>query len=97
MWKVPIDRLEIDIDSDMLGRWSHAPRSEEHTSELQSRVDIVCRLLLEKKKGLFAGLERRQITLRESFYILLEDLGQARRPRPSGALEMGQIQKFTLL
>src|SRR5438105_15922984 len=25
-------------------------RSEEHTSELQSRVDLVCRLLLEKKK-----------------------------------------------
>src|SRR6266536_4433849 len=28
-------------------------RSEEHTSELQSRVDLVCRLLLEKKKNLF--------------------------------------------
>src|SRR5207249_10674292 len=27
-----------------------ARRSEEHTSELQSRFDIVCRLLLEKKK-----------------------------------------------
>src|SRR5207247_7155684 len=27
------------------------PRSEEHTSELQSRVDLVCRLLLEKKKN----------------------------------------------
>src|SRR5438105_12330134 len=27
-----------------------AARSEEHTSELQSRVDLVCRLLLEKKK-----------------------------------------------
>src|SRR5206468_12553191 len=26
-----------------------APRSEEHTSELQSRSDLVCRLLLEKK------------------------------------------------
>src|SRR6266849_9813244 len=26
------------------------PRSEEHTSELQSRVDLVCRLLREKKK-----------------------------------------------
>src|SRR5207247_4457958 len=26
------------------------PRSEEHTSELQSRVDLVCRLLLEKKQ-----------------------------------------------
>src|SRR5207247_4874185 len=28
----------------------YRPRSEEHTSELQSRVDLVCRLLLEKKK-----------------------------------------------
>src|SRR2546421_4886278 len=29
---------------------STASRSEEHTSELQSRSDLVCRLLLEKKK-----------------------------------------------
>src|SRR2546421_3078833 len=28
-----------------------APRSEEHTSELQSRSDLVCRLLLENKKS----------------------------------------------
>src|SRR5690349_23426078 len=28
-------------------------RSEEHTSELQSRRDLVCRLLLEKKKYMF--------------------------------------------
>src|SRR2546422_8401270 len=28
------------------------PRSEEHTSELQSRLHLVCRLLLEKKKVL---------------------------------------------
>src|SRR5690606_40788212 len=28
------------------------PRSEEHTSELQSRENLVCRLLLEKKKNL---------------------------------------------
>src|SRR5438105_5954123 len=35
------------------------PRSEEHTSELQSRVDLVCRLLLEKKKnGNIAESER---------------------------------------
>src|SRR2546422_8493148 len=27
-----------------------SPRSEEHTSELQSRLHLVCRLLLEKKK-----------------------------------------------
>src|SRR5476649_2664755 len=29
-----------------------APRSEEHTSELQSHSDVVCRLLLEKKKNI---------------------------------------------
>src|SRR5699024_11972784 len=29
---------------------SNEERSEEHTSELQSRFDLVCRLLLEKKK-----------------------------------------------
>src|SRR6266704_6418570 len=35
------------------GRWQASwprPRSEEHTSELQSRFALVCRLLLEKKK-----------------------------------------------
>src|SRR5256884_4435567 len=30
--------------------WHGATRSEEHTSELQSRLHLVCRLLLEKKK-----------------------------------------------
>src|SRR2546428_9283658 len=35
-----------------LGSSSPKQRSEEHTSELQSRSDLVCRLLLEKKKKL---------------------------------------------
>src|SRR2546427_3186595 len=30
--------------------WMDCPRSEEHTSELQSQSNLVCRLLLEKKK-----------------------------------------------
>src|SRR2546422_7917629 len=30
--------------------WARLLRSEEHTSELQSRLHLVCRLLLEKKK-----------------------------------------------
>src|SRR2546422_6063805 len=35
----------------MSGRWEEFwERSEEHTSELQSRLHLVCRLLLEKKK-----------------------------------------------
>src|SRR2546421_7729639 len=33
------------------GDEAHVRRSEEHTSELQSRSDLVCRLLLEKKKN----------------------------------------------
>src|SRR5216684_7014384 len=32
------------------GQHAHDLRSEEHTSELQSRLHLVCRLLLEKKK-----------------------------------------------
>src|SRR5438105_7436095 len=36
------------------------PRSEEHTSELQSRVDLVCRLLLEKKKNIMKNKSRRR-------------------------------------
>src|SRR3712207_7859969 len=39
------------------GRFSkHFRRSEEHTSELQSRQYLVCRLLLEKKKSTSAAL-----------------------------------------
>src|SRR5260370_23820218 len=33
------------------GRQGTGTRSEEHTSELQSHLNLVCRLLLEKKKG----------------------------------------------
>src|SRR5690349_22850417 len=36
---------------DVAGDWLRSQRSEEHTSELQSRRDLVCRLLLEKKKN----------------------------------------------
>src|SRR5204863_7292316 len=37
-------------DPAQFGMRGNAGRSEEHTSELQSRRDLVCRLLLEKKK-----------------------------------------------
>src|SRR5690349_22357273 len=39
----------VDFRSRRGHPWSRAERSEEHTSELQSRRDLVCRLLLEKK------------------------------------------------
>src|SRR3712207_8340284 len=41
----PLDDANIERFCDLLDR-----RSEEHTSELQSRQYLVCRLLLEKKK-----------------------------------------------
>src|SRR5438105_5913461 len=44
--------------------FSSAARSEEHTSELQSRVDLVCRLLLEKKKKKNKHNKRTQRTTR---------------------------------
>src|SRR2546421_6132604 len=44
-------------------RSPRATRSEEHTSELQSRSDLVCRLLLEKKKK--AKIDQRDINLVE--------------------------------
>src|SRR3989440_2909906 len=34
----------------LIDHYRRTKRSEEHTSELQSRSDLVCRLLLEKKK-----------------------------------------------
>src|SRR5699024_12875130 len=37
-------------------------RSEEHTSELQSRFDLVCRLLLEKKKKKIKNNNERDVT-----------------------------------
>src|SRR5699024_12107671 len=42
----PIERVLGDI---LQSPVTQNPRSEEHTSELQSRFDLVCRLLLEKK------------------------------------------------
>src|SRR5438034_5545676 len=44
---IHVMRIAADV---VLGRAAVVVRSEEHTSELQSHSDLVCRLLLEKKK-----------------------------------------------
>src|SRR5699024_12129290 len=51
-------------------------RSEEHTSELQSRFDLVCRLLLEKKKAgmLFTILSTPCFNSRD-VYVMLQQVG----------------------
>src|SRR3989440_6389686 len=59
-------------------------RSEEHTSELQSRSDIVCRLLLEKKKkatGTVVCKERAVIAGLSESIILLKLLGCEGKPK----------------
>src|SRR2546430_8124744 len=47
--QLPHHELRSDGDED---RDTGARRSEEHTSELQSQSNLVCRLLLEKKKNI---------------------------------------------
>src|SRR3712207_6983344 len=54
-WDVPRRAEDASSELDALVSLLHTlrdvlPRSEEHTSELQSRQYLVCRLLLEKKK-----------------------------------------------
>src|SRR2546422_7984656 len=41
--------FDLDLATGAIKRQGTMTRSEEHTSELQSRVHLVCRLLLEKK------------------------------------------------
>src|SRR5690606_42072641 len=52
-WIELINRLSVFIQKHqvfyMIKTLKHRQRSEEHTSELQSRENLVCRLLLEKK------------------------------------------------
>src|SRR2546422_3561451 len=42
--------LPAGVIQQVIPGWLYWARSEEHTSELQSRLHLVCRLLLEKKK-----------------------------------------------
>src|SRR3712207_6859891 len=70
-----VDRVGVDVQAAGVGRVDEGPvhvglrwadadgvgcgRSEEHTSELQSRQYLVCRLLLEKKKTIDQKRTRR--------------------------------------
>src|SRR2546422_4928135 len=45
-----LQRIHVRAQLPFVGQLDHPSRSEEHTSELQSRLHLVCRLLLEKKK-----------------------------------------------
>src|ERR1041385_4651118 len=59
---------------------SHQIRSEEHTSELQSRLHIVCRLLLEDKKTPSA---RAHPCRKKDFLLLTPSLSQVAAASPN--------------
>src|SRR6266550_8362554 len=56
----PIEPGQLPVRGD-------AKRSEEHTSELQSRLHLVCRLLLEKKKKIHINRSANKITKRTNW------------------------------
>src|SRR5687768_18366931 len=67
LWAMPLNQhqiLKTAVDLIAAGKMDEA-RSEEHTSELQSRLHLVCRLLLEKKK-----INNNQIPLITTTYTL---------------------------
>src|SRR5256885_6364685 len=57
LFRSPLQRVAVDEmrrrGADRIGPAGQRVRSEEHTSELQSPCNLVCRLLLEKKKSFF--------------------------------------------
>src|SRR5690242_21461193 len=83
-----IDRLgQVLVEPGLLGQppvFLSAVRSEEHTSELQSHVNLVCRLLLEKKKK--NNSNNRKLRLRTHTQLAIkDDQRTGRRPSVQGA------------
>src|SRR5258707_7216489 len=64
--KTPIRSERLDIPGQ---KFRKEGRSEEHTSELQSRQYLVCRLLLEKKKEHITEAERQPIEGTEAYVL----------------------------
>src|SRR5256885_9194220 len=68
-----IDRVVVNEGSEMNqlydGGERHGARSEEHTSELQSPCNLVCRLLLEKKKHIIIQLSASRTFLWDSIVM----------------------------
>src|SRR5260370_10301563 len=62
----PLPDLSPGRDIALVGRTLAFERSEEHTSELQSHLNLVCRLLLEKKQSSLEGNKTNKLTIKEA-------------------------------
>src|SRR2546426_2441762 len=58
--------FNLEVEGNIYTRIGNPTRSEEHTSELQSPCNLVCRLLLEKKKKKGDLYQRRRDRIRTS-------------------------------
>src|SRR2546422_7784844 len=67
LWRIPDSVLEARDDAQTI---AFVLRSEEHTSELQSRLHLVCRLLLEKKKQKHRSATNLQVASNSSWTTL---------------------------
>src|SRR5436305_2588320 len=82
---------------------SAAARSEEHTSELQSRPHLVCRLLLEKKKKLSSYCSTGLVDVGGFLALVVRDVlddEEGHSPGPQLELDEDQdagLQQFVLL
>src|SRR5207249_8056506 len=72
-YPVEVPPRQSVVEGVHLGPVFNEVRSEEHTSELQSRFDLVCRLLLEKKKN-----KKKEVVIQNRFKAL-----PARQPHVS--------------
>src|SRR5579864_9630379 len=72
IWTAPFGRPE---DPEVKASNHGVSRSEEHTSELQSHVNLVCRLLLEKKKNItmeyFMSKEKKTNNTQKNITIII--------------------------
>src|SRR2546427_1779980 len=71
--------------------WIRTSRSEEHTSELQSQSNLVCRLLLEKKKKILLILERADQFVLDA-YADLDEVGLF-----AGAMQVSGVMRLCLV
>src|SRR5687768_18247424 len=67
-----LKKIGVNVDL-QLQEWGNV-RSEEHTSELQSRLHLVCRLLLEKKKKIKQSIAEKNKELETIVYVSTQDL-----------------------
>src|SRR5438874_5530435 len=94
--QVPVVLLIVQahylLNEGCIADWFGHTRSEEHTSELQSRRDLVCRLLLEKKK--ITTRRRRNLRHAQAFkHLAAATSRQAEKSNEEGALHAQTVQQ----